>query len=76
MDESDFCAYTVGVAYASVCTSLPIEEATRRLNAEHPTGIDHGWSLSDDATFADGIHPNPCPCHLKPDTHTHYLFSC
>jgi hypothetical protein len=69
----DFCAYAVGLCYASVCTSLSLEEATQRLNAEHPTGLEHGWKLAAEA-FRTGER-NPCPC---PDyaEHWHFLFSC
>lgn len=69
----EFTAYAVGFVSASVCTSLPDEDATRRLNIEHMTGV-HPWVISDDETFADGT-PHPCPC---PDSeeHRHVLFHC
>lgn len=72
---NDFTAYSVGLMTASVCTSLPIGKATKRLNIEHPTGTDTEWKLSDDKTFA-GDRPNPGPCERKPETHVHYLFNC
>lgn len=71
----DFRAYAVGIANASVCTSLTDEQATARLNTEHPTGIDSPWSISPDDTFASG-QPNPRPCDDLPATHRHILFSC
>ncbi len=69
----DFTCYAIGVCCASVCTSLPLEEATARLNAEQPTGIGP-WELSGES-FATG-ESNPCPCNVEPETHTHYLFVC
>lgn len=71
----DFIAYAVGLCCASVCTSLPIEEATKRLNTEHPTGVTSLWEPSKDPTFSGG-QSNPCPCDQHPDTHKHYLFNC
>lgn len=69
-----FEAYAVGLIYASACTNLTNEEATVRLNHEHPTGIASGWAVSDDAAFASG-QPNPCPCEQSPGRR-HVLFSC
>ena len=71
----DFYAYSVGMCNASVCTSLSSEEATARLNAEHPTGISSQWALSDAAYFSKG-EPHPCPCEHSPETHRHLLFHC
>lgn len=34
----ELTAYAMGLSQASVCTTLGDEEATARLNAEHPTG--------------------------------------
>lgn len=73
-DAPDFTAYAVGFIHASVCTTLPTEKATERLNFEHPTGVTP-WQPSDDAEFAGG-GPNPGPCDRYPDTHRHVLFSC
>jgi hypothetical protein len=71
----EFDAYAVGLISASVCTSMSIEEATRQLNIEHPTGINSKWVFSDDPTFATG-ETNPCPCDHSPTTHQHMLFNC
>jgi len=71
----DFDAYRVGLCNASVCSSLDIEETTRKLNQEYPTGIVSKWKLSEEPTFRTG-EPNGCPCDLYPETHKHYLFSC
>jgi hypothetical protein len=69
----DFTVYGQGVFCASVCTSLPLEEATRRMNAENPSGTENGWNKSEDVTFRCG-EPNPCTCPDHPATHKHYLF--
>lgn len=69
----DFTAYSVGLCYASVCTSLSDDETTARLNAERPTGIGP-WRIADEA-FANG-DPNPRPCDQNPGTHRHVLFNC
>lgn len=74
-DGQPFYAYAVGLVAASVCTSLSLEEATERLNSEHPTGISSHWQPSKDERFHTG-QPNPCPCQQNPDTHKHYLFNC
>lgn len=69
----DFDIYRAGLCFASVCSSLPLNEVKARMAAEF-TGVGP-WLLSDDAEFANG-QPNPCPCENAPETHTHYLFSC
>ena len=74
MSPKDFQAYAVGICNASVCSNLTLEETTRQLNREHPTGIGK-WELSQEPTFAAG-EPQPCPCNLHPETHKHYLFEC
>lgn len=70
----EFTAYAVGLCAASVCTSLDDEQATARINAERPTGV-APWTISPDATFADGTSTNPMPC---PDDarNRHILFQC
>lgn len=72
---SEFTAYALGVCYASVCTSLPDQEAVRRLNDEHPAGTALGWHVSSDTHFRQG-QTNPCPCEDSPDTHRHILMEC
>lgn len=74
MPENEFEAYSVGICSASVCTSLTTDEAAKRLNLEHPTGVKSKWELSKDPTFACGT-PNGCDC---PDHkgNKHYLFNC
>ena len=63
----------VSLCAAVVCTSLTDEQATERLNAEHPTGISSRWSLADH--FAEG-EPNGKPCDELPGTHRHLRFAC
>ncbi len=70
----DFEVYSFGACFASVCTSLPVSEATDRLNAEYPTGIKSRWELARE-DFRTG-ESNPCPCSRSPATHKHYLFEC
>lgn len=68
-----FEAYAVGMLYASVCTNLTDEEATRELNVAHWTGMTP-WEISADPTFASG-EPNPNPCEDRADCR-HILFNC
>jgi hypothetical protein len=75
MDTYDFIAYGVGLISASVCTSMDIEDATRHLNLNYPTGIESDWSWAKGENFATG-EPNPRPCDQNPETHKHYLFHC
>lgn len=70
-----FTAYSVGLCFASVCTTLTDDEAATRLNAEHPTGIPSPWRPSAQLTFAQG-GSNPGPCDTHPETHRHVLFEC
>jgi hypothetical protein len=62
-----------GLVSASVCTTLPIEAATERLNLVLPTGVGP-WHVADDPRFADG-QPQPGPCEKASDR-MHYLFHC
>lgn len=72
-----FQAYKVGLVSASICTNLSIEEATDRLNVEHPTGIASRWVWNSEAkTFAGG-EPHPTPCERDPESgRRHLLFHC
>ena len=72
--RKEFDVYCVGVVYTSVCTSLSVEAATARLNADHPTGIESAWKLADEP-FNDGT-ANPHVCEDAPETHKHMLFVC
>lgn len=64
----DFEILHIGLVDAIICTRLPIEEATTRLNRESPSGISHPWSF-------DGEVANQSPC---PDGQgkTHYRLFC
>ena len=70
-ESEDFVVYNEGLCYASVCSSLPVEEVQARMQ-RRPSGTTRGWRLSEEA-FAGG-QPNPCPCDQRPDTHKHYVF--
>lgn len=68
--------YGAGVCQASVCAPVgssrdKIEAAA---NAQHPTGLDHGWQVSTSETF-NGGQPNPCPCNVNADCQ-HWLLEC
>lgn len=73
-NAGEFVVYNVGIVYASVCTSLPVEQAEVRLNLEYPTGVGP-WHFAEDEGFASG-ETNPCPCENAPITHRHLLFVC
>lgn len=64
--------YGTGLCYASVCTNVPDDEATSKLNASHPTGVSP-WAISAES-FAAG-EPNPTPCPDRSDCR-HILFDC
>lgn len=68
--------YSVGLVCASACapTDLSREDVERVVSLDHPTGLAHGWKISDDPTFRSG-HPNPCPCDQNPDRQ-HWLLNC
>ena len=70
----DFEAYSIGLGYASVCSSLSLAETTERLNLQHPTLISSPWTKADEK-FKSG-ELNPCLCERNPSTHKHYLFVC
>ena len=69
--DGDFYILNVGLVGAVICTSLPIVEATNRLNSASPTGIGSRWALSDE----EEGHPNHAPCPDNPKN-THYAFNC
>lgn len=66
--EVDFEVLHVGLCDAVICTRLPIEEATARLNREHPTGTSHAWSFD-----GDKKQKGPCP---DGQGKTHYRLFC
>ncbi len=73
---SDGRVYTFGVCYCSACAPADYtrEQVEDGANLAHPTGLDHGWKISDDPTFKDG-EPNPCTCNDDP-FRKHWLLSC
>lgn len=74
LSDGVFTAYTVGLVFASVCTTLPDEQATTRMNELHPTGIGSRWQIADQP-FANG-DPNGSPCDQCPEAARHLLFEC
>ena len=64
----------VGLVYASLCTDEEDDAALRWLNQSNPTGLDHGWKISSDETFASG-QPNPSPCEVS-EGFRHVLCEC
>lgn len=70
----EFIVYSNGICAASVCTSLSVKEATRRINLVNPTGISSRWKPSKES-FRTG-ESNPCQCEEYPKTHRHILFVC
>jgi len=64
----DFEILHIGLCDTVICTRLPIEEASARLNRESPSGASHPWAF-------DGKAPNQNPC---PDGQgkTHYRLFC
>ena len=69
--DGDFYILNVGLVGAIICTNLPIEEATNRLNSASPTGISSRWQLSEEEKGS----PNHAPCPDNPNN-THYAFNC
>lgn len=67
--------YAEGLVVCSVCSDGSLEETLAAVNAMNPTGLDHGWVLSQEPEFRDGA-PNPCPCNTEPETRKHYLLEC
>lgn len=71
--EDDFIVYSEGICFASVCTTLSVDDATKELNTRRPSGLHHGWSLSKES-FATG-QSNPCACD-QDAARRHMLFNC
>ena len=70
--DHEFTVYAVGLCYASVCTSLAVDDVERWLNIELPTGVTP-WRLAAEG-FRSG-EPNGMPCPDQADRR-HFLFSC
>ena len=72
---NDLVIYSNGLCCCSVCTDIEdLDELTRRVNEENPTGVESQWSISEDTHFRQG-QPNPCQCE-KDSNRKHYLFTC
>lgn len=68
--------YTWGLVHCSVCAPVDMdhEDIELRVNGLLPTGLDHGWYVSDDEKFAGG-QLNGVECDM--DTgRQHWLMSC
>lgn len=74
--RSPVVVYSWGACAASVCapTSMTAAEVVVEVDRQLPTGLSHGWALSDDETFAGG-KSNPCVCDQDPGR-VHRLLSC
>ncbi len=64
----DFEILSIGICDAVICTRLPIEEASARLNRESPSGVSHPWEFNGDAAYQ-----SPCP---DGQGKTHYRLFC
>jgi len=67
--------YSIGLCHCSCCApeGMSREVVERQVNASHPTGISHGWHVSEEK-FRTG-QDNPCPCESAPGR-VHYLLCC
>lgn len=75
-DRDDAIIYSAGICACSVCapSGMSRDELERQVNAQLPTGLSHGWQISEAATFASG-EQNPCACPDAPGR-MHYLLNC
>lgn len=75
-DRTDVIVYASGIAVCSACApkSMSREDVEAQVNAKLPTGLNHGWSISDQPTFKGG-EPNPCQCE-DVDARQHFLLEC
>ena len=64
----DFEILHIGICDAVICTRLPIEEATAKLNRESPSGIKSKWLFDGDA-----VNKSSCP---DGQGKTHYRLFC
>lgn len=73
---SDVKVYSIGLVHISVCAGTGLSKAEVEAGAtlEHPTGLDHGWRVSEDGEFSDET-PNPAPCNTDPGR-LHWLMEC
>ena len=68
--------YSSGLVCCSVCApaDMALDDVLSAVNLHNPTGLSHGWVLSEDKEFADGT-PMPADCNTDP-TRKHYLLVC
>ena len=68
--------YGLGLCVASVCAPAEMspEEVAAAVSIVEPTGLDHGWTPSADATFRTG-QPNPSTCDMD-ESRKHHLLEC
>jgi len=73
--EYDCIVYRFGLVHSSVCVpkAMPVADVVHNTNLEHPTGLNHGWTIAPDP-FRTG-EPNPCACNTDPER-LHYLMVC
>ena len=72
---SELEVYSNGIVHCSICTNIEGKAMIENMvNAKNPTGLRHGWKISEDKTFANG-QPNPCPCGQR-EGYKHYLMVC
>lgn len=66
--------YSVGLVHISVCAPLDMsrEDVEAHVNASHPAGLDHGWSVTE-KTFRTG---EPNPFIPDGDCGRHWLLTC
>jgi len=64
----DFEILHVGLCDAVICSRLPIEEATAKLNRESPSGVSHRWEFD-----GEPLNQSPCP---DGQGKTHYRLFC
>lgn len=74
--RADVVVYALGICACSVCApaDLAENEVIDAVNVQHPTGLDHGWSVSD-PEFRTG-EANPASCNAEPDARRHWLLTC
>jgi hypothetical protein len=62
-ERENVICYGVGICHASVCApeAMPVDDLLDAVNRLWPTGLDHGWMVATNESFASG-EPNPCPC--------------
>lgn len=67
--------YKVGLCYLSACAPKALDkpDVEMAVNDQSPTGLDHGWSVSDEP-FSGG-QTNPCECNHDA-ARQHWLLSC